>query len=73
MLEIRNKTRQPIQLIVRSRRKPRSFTTLNVPGIGSGKNIILLEDEKATDYIDRVEAMGLISTQYLPNRLYKGE
>jgi hypothetical protein len=73
MLEIRNKTKQPIQLVVRSRRKPRSFTTLNVPGIGAGKNTILLEDEKHTDYIDRVEAMGLISTRYVPNRLYKGE
>lgn len=73
MLEIRNKTKQPVQLVVRSRRKPRSFTTLNVPGIGAGKNTILIEDEKHTDYIDRVEAMGLISTRYVPNRLYKGE
>jgi len=69
MLEIRNKTKQPVQLVVRSRRKPRSFTTKIVPGLGEGKNTILLEDERATEYIDRVEAMGLISTRYVPNRL----
>lgn len=61
MIEIRNKQKSPVQIIVKSRRKPRSFTTLNIPGIGSGKNLILLEDERATEYIERVEKLGLIS------------
>lgn len=73
MIEIKNKQKSPIQLIVRSRRKPRSFTTLNIPGIGSGKNIYFLEDERATEYIERVENMGLISTRFVNNRLTKGE
>jgi hypothetical protein len=73
MIEIKNKLKSPIQLIVRSRRKPRSFTTLNIPGIGSGKNIYFLEDERATEYIERVESMGLISTRFVNNRLTKGE
>ena len=73
MIEIKNKLKSPIQLIVRSRRKPRSFTTLNIPGVGSGKNIYFLEDERATEYIERVESMGLISTRFVNNRLTKGE
>lgn len=73
MLEIKNKQKFPVQLIVRSRKSPRSFTTLNVPGVGCGKNIYLLEDERATEYIDRAEKDGLISTRQLPNKLRKGE
>ena len=73
MLEIKNKQKFPVQLIVRSRKYPRSFTTLNIPGVGCGKNIYLLEDERATEYIDRAERDGLISTRQLPNKLRKGE
>ena len=65
MLEITNKTRGPVQLIVRSRRKPRAFTTLIVPGLGSGNNVKKIEDELHTEYIDRVERMKLISTRKL--------
>jgi sulfate adenylyltransferase subunit 1 (EFTu-like GTPase family) len=67
MIEIKNKTRSPVQLVVRSRKSPRSFTTLIVPGIGKGKNVRYLADELATDVIERVERMGLISTRYVPN------
>lgn len=67
MIEIRNKTRGPIQLLVRSRTAPRSFTTLIIPGIGKGNNIRLIEDERKTDIIERVEKLGLISTKYIPN------
>lgn len=63
MIEIVNKQRSPVQVLVRSRRSPRSFTTLNIPGIGSGNNIYLLEDERVTEYISRVEKLGLISTR----------
>lgn len=73
MLEIRNKNRFPVQLVIRSKKTPRSFTVLNVPGIGSEKNIYYLEDERATDYIDRAEKSGLISVKQVPNKLRKGE
>ena len=68
MIEIRNKKRFPVQLIIRSRRTPNSFTTLNVPGVGKGKNIYYLEDERVTPYIERIEKMGFITTKYIPNR-----
>lgn len=67
MIEIENKGRSPIQLVVRSKKAPRAFTTLIVPGIGSGNNIKVIEDERHTDVIDRIEKMGLITTRYLPN------
>jgi hypothetical protein len=67
MIEIKNKTRSPIQLLVRSGTAPRSFTTLIVPGIGKGNNVTLIEDERKTDIIERVEKLGLISTKYIPN------
>lgn len=74
MIEIKNKSRSPVQLIVRSRKAPRSFTTLIVPGIGKQKNIRLIEDELVTEYISRVEKMGLIETRYVPNsKVVKGE
>lgn len=65
MLEITNRQRHPVQLIVRSRRATKSFTTLNIPGIGKGKNIYFLEDERSTDYIDRAEKSGLISIRHI--------
>lgn len=74
MIEVKNKTKSPVQLVVRSRTAPRAFTTLIVPGIGKGKNVRLIDDELKTDYIDRVEKMGLISTRYIPNsEIRKGE
>jgi len=74
MIEIKNKQKSPVQLIVRSRTAPRAFTTLIIPGIGKGKNIRLIEDEQTTDIIERVEKMGLISTRYIPNsEIRKGD
>jgi len=73
MLEIKNKNRFPVQLIIRSRNAPRSFTVLNIPGVGKGKNIYFLEDERKTEYIDKAEKDGLISTRHIPNTLRKGE
>jgi hypothetical protein len=74
MIEIKNKTRGPVQILIRSRKSPKSFTTLNVPGIGSGKNIYMLEDERNTEYVGRAEKMGLISTRHLTKKdLNKGE
>lgn len=72
MLEIKNKNRFPVQLVIRSRKAPRSFTVLNVPGIGNGKNICYVEDERTTEYIERAEKDGLITTRHIPN-YRKGE
>jgi hypothetical protein len=48
---------------------------LNIPGIGCGKNIFYLEDERATEYIDRAVTDGFISVKHVPNNilLKKGE
>lgn len=73
MIEIRNRQKFPVQVVVRSRRAPKSFTTLNVPGVGAGKNVRLIEDELVTDYVERAEKMGLISVRHIKNTLVKGE
>ena len=74
MIEIKNRTKSPVQILIRSRKAPKSFTTLNVPGIGAGKNIYYLEDERKTEYVDRAEKLGLISTRYITKKeLNKGE
>jgi hypothetical protein len=74
MIEIKNKTKSPVQLVVRSRKAPRAFTTLIIPGIGKGHNVRIIEDELVTEYIERVEKMGLISTKYVPNNeIRKGD
>ena len=72
MLELKNRNKFPVQLIVKSKRAPRSFTTLNIPGMGSGKNIFFLEEERTTEYIDRAEKSGLISIRQT-NKVLKGE
>lgn len=74
MIEIKNKTKGPVQLLIRSRKSPRSFTTLNVPGVGAGNNTYLIEDERSTEYVERAEQMGLISTRHITKKdLNKGE
>lgn len=74
MIEIKNKTRGPVQLVIRSRRSPKSFTTLNIPGVGAKNNVYYLEDERTTEYVERAEKLGLISTRRISNReLNKGE
>jgi hypothetical protein len=69
MLEITNKNRFPVQLIVRSRKAVKSFTTLNLPGVGAGKNVYLLEDERSTEYIDRAANDGLVSIRKITNKI----
>jgi hypothetical protein len=69
MLEIKNIQKFPVQLVVRSRQGTRRFTTLNIPGVGKGKNIYLLEDERSTEYIDRAKQDGLISIRHIPNTI----
>lgn len=65
MIEITNLQKFPVQLVIRSRKAPNSFTTLNIPGIGKQKNKFLLEDERATVYIERAETAGLIATKVI--------
>jgi hypothetical protein len=73
MIEITNRKRWPVQLVIRSKERTSSFTCLNVPGIGGGNNVRLLADERKTDYVDRAEQDGLISTRQVPDKLSKGE
>lgn len=73
MIEIKNKQRSPVQVLVRSKTAPRQFTTLIIPGIGRGQNVRFISDEAKTEVIERVEKMGLITTRYIPNRVEKGE
>jgi hypothetical protein len=74
MIEIKNKFKSPVQILVRSRKAPHAFTTLIIPGIGAGKNVRAITDEQSTEYIERVEKMGLISTRYVPNNeIRKGD
>lgn len=73
MIEITNRQRGPVQLVIRSRKHLNAFTTLNIPGIGSGKNVYPLADELMTEYVERAEKSGLISTRYVKNNVTKGE
>lgn len=68
MIEIINKKIHPVQIIIRSRTSPRAFNTLNIPGVGSGNNIYLLEDERHTEYVSRVEKLGWISVRKIINK-----
>jgi len=74
MIEVKNKTRGPVQLVVRSRLAPRAFTTLNIPGIGKGKNVVLIEEERIiSEILERVEKTGMIATRYIKNTKVKGD
>lgn len=61
MIELTNVNKFPVQVVVKSTRIPNSFTCLNIPGIGKKNNIFLLEDERATEYIDRAVEAGLLT------------
>lgn len=61
MIELVNKKKYPVQILVKSTKIPNSFTCLNIPGVGSKKNIFFLQDERATEYIDRAVEAGLIT------------
>ncbi len=68
MIEVTNKTKSPVQLLVKSKNHTSAFTTLILPAIGAGKNVKLLEDEIVVkDVLERVEKTGMISTRYIDN------
>ena len=74
MLEITNKQKSPTQLVIKSKKRPRWMTCLNVPGIGSGNNVKYIPDELvAEDYVNRAVKDKLITTKYIPNSEFKGE
>ena len=74
MIEIENRNKFPVQVMVRSRKKPKDFTCLNIPGIGSGKNVFMLEDERVTDELERAARDGgIVTIKRVPNKLRKGE
>ena len=73
MLELKNKQKFPVQVLIKSKKATRTFTVLNIPGVGSGKNVYYLEDERASEYIDKAEKDGLIGQKQVPNKLRKGE
>ena len=72
MIEIKNKTNGPIQLLIKSKTN-KGLTCLNLPGIGASKNIYLLEDERHTEYVDRAEKAGFISQKRITKKGNKGE
>jgi hypothetical protein len=79
MIEIRNKQRGPVQVIVRSRTEvpgsgTRAFTTLNIPGIGAGNNVYPLEDERhIPEYTERLVKLDMISVRHVPNKIRKDD
>ena len=61
MIEIINKNKFPIQIIVKSRKSPKSFTTKIIPSAGSGLNSWICDDERITEYVERLQDAGLIT------------
>ena len=71
MIEITNKQRSPIQLVIKNRKQPHSMTCLNIPGLGCGKNVCYLADELTTEFVQRAENNKFITTKYIPNKEFK--
>lgn len=72
MIEITNRLKSPTQVVIKSKTKPRSMTVLNIPGIGSGKNVVYLADELTTEYVTRSEKIfGFIKTKYISDNEFK--
>ena len=69
MWEITNITRGPVQLMIKSKTRPKAMTAWNVPGIGSGHNTVELADELKTPYIDWAESEKFIVQRYIPDRV----
>jgi hypothetical protein len=73
MIEITNTRKHPVQLVVKSKGVLRDFRTLNIPAVGKGKNVVLIEDERATECIDRIRKLGWISVRHVNRPKNKGE
>ena len=74
MWEIKNLTRGPVQLMIKTKNQPGSMKAWNIPGIGKGKNKVYLEDELKTPYVDWAENEKLIAQRYIDDiEFNKGE
>ena len=73
MIEIVNNQPYPLQLVIRSKKRPRTFTCLYLPAVGDKKNIFYLEEERVTEYIHRAEKSGLITTRKANKQFGTGE
>ena len=60
MIEVKNKTRQPVQVMVRSATKNRTFNTTVIPGMGKGKNVRRWPEELITDQMRHLEREGFL-------------
>lgn len=65
MIEIVNKERGPIQLMLRSSTKANGFNLVVLPGRGAGKNRRVIADEEMTPQIKHLESLRLITTNTL--------
>ena len=63
MIEITNRDRGPVQLMVKSRNYVSGFTTQILPGRGKKQNVCLIEDEQWTDQIGLLEELKMVSTR----------
>lgn len=61
MLEITNKTKSPLQLMLRSRKKVNGFGLTVLPGMGKGKNKIVIRDEEMTPQIQSLRDLKLLT------------
>jgi hypothetical protein len=61
MIEVKNKTRHPVQVMVRATRQNHAFHTTVIPGIGKGKNVRRWPEELITEQIRRLEKEGLLA------------
>ncbi len=71
MIEITNLLQTPVSLFIKSARAPGHGTSLTIPGAGAGKNIFYLQEERATEYIQRAEQSGLIKTRYVDSNILR--
>lgn len=72
MIEVTNITKSPVQILIKSKKGAfiketgklvdtnYAFKSYNIPGLGSGKNVIILTDEQKTIYIDKLVKEKLI-------------
>ena len=79
VVEITNKMRGPIQIPIKTRREvpgsgTRNFTTLIIPGVGSGNNVYPLEDElHISKYTEDFENRKMISVRFVSNKKHRGD
>ncbi len=66
MIEITNRERGPVQLMVKSGNYVSGFTTKILPGRGKKQNVYVIQDEQWTPQIGLLEDLKMISTRTVP-------